>query len=67
MPVVLGADDPATLGYNEFTLDWYEAFMAWGLYLGEFEEFVGFVYVNYKSTCAHIQNFHKLIRCQIDK
>jgi adenosine deaminase CECR1 len=35
MPVVLGADDPATFGYNEFTLDWYEAFMAWGLNLGD--------------------------------
>jgi adenosine deaminase CECR1 len=35
IPVVLGADDPATFGYNEFTLDWYEAFMAWGLYLGD--------------------------------
>lgn len=35
IPVVLGADDPATFGYNEFTLDWYEAFMAWGLNLGD--------------------------------
>jgi adenosine deaminase len=24
IPVVLGADDPATFGYNEFTLDWLQ-------------------------------------------
>jgi adenosine deaminase CECR1 len=33
IPVVLGADDPGTMGYDEFTVDWYEAFMAWGLRL----------------------------------
>lgn len=33
IPVVLGADDPGSMGYDEFTVDWYEAFMAWGLRL----------------------------------
>ncbi|XP_013410098.1 adenosine deaminase 2-A [Lingula anatina] len=32
-PVILGADDPATFGYDHFTVDWYEAFMGWGLRL----------------------------------
>ena len=31
IPVVLGSDDPGTFGYDDFTIDWYEAFMAWGL------------------------------------
>jgi len=31
IPIVLGADDPGTFGYDNFTIDWYEAFMAWGL------------------------------------
>ena len=31
IPVVLGSDDPGTFGYDHFTVDWYEAFMAWGL------------------------------------
>ena len=35
IPVVLGADDPGTMGYDEFTVDWYEAFMAWGLRLSD--------------------------------
>lgn len=35
IPVVLGADDPGSMGYDEFTVDWYEAFMAWGLRLSE--------------------------------
>ena len=35
IPIVLGADDPGTMGYDEFTVDWYEAFMAWGLRLSD--------------------------------
>ncbi|XP_052765532.1 adenosine deaminase AGSA-like isoform X1 [Mya arenaria] len=38
IPVVLGADDPGTMGYNEFTVDWYEAFMAWGLNLKDLKQ-----------------------------
>ena len=35
VPVVLGSDDPATFGYDYFTVDWYEAFMSWGLDLAD--------------------------------
>lgn len=38
MPVILGADDPGTFGYNEFTVDWYYAFMAWGLDLVDLKQ-----------------------------
>lgn len=38
VPVVLGSDDPATFGYDEFTVDWYEAFMAWGLNLADMKQ-----------------------------
>lgn len=38
VPIVLGSDDPATLGYDEFTVDWYEAFMAWGLNLADLKQ-----------------------------
>ena len=30
---MFGADDPGTFGYDDFTVDWYEAFMGWGLTL----------------------------------
>ncbi|XP_052769350.1 adenosine deaminase AGSA-like [Mya arenaria] len=38
IPVVMGADDPGAMGYNEFTVDWYEAFMAWGLNLKDLKQ-----------------------------
>ncbi|XP_013401030.1 adenosine deaminase 2 [Lingula anatina] len=38
VPVILGADDPATFGYNYFTADWYEAFMGWGLRLPDLKK-----------------------------
>ena len=38
VPVVLGADDPATFGYDSFTVDWYEAFMGWGLDLADMRQ-----------------------------
>ncbi|XP_062566443.1 adenosine deaminase 2-like [Saccostrea cucullata] len=35
IPVVLGADDPSTFGYDDFTVDWYEAVMGWDLTLAD--------------------------------
>ncbi|XP_076075841.1 uncharacterized protein LOC143046567, partial [Mytilus galloprovincialis] len=35
IPVILGSDDPGTFGYDEFTVDWYEAFKSWGLTLAD--------------------------------
>ena len=35
VPVVLGSDDPGTFGYNSFTVDWYYAFLSWGLDLAD--------------------------------
>ena len=31
IPVILGTDDPGTFGYDHFTIDWYEVYMAWGV------------------------------------
>lgn len=39
VPVVLGSDDPGRMGYDEFTVDWYEAFMAWGINLADMKQF----------------------------
>lgn len=38
VPIVLGADDPGTFGYNYFSIDWYEIFMAWGLTLADLKQ-----------------------------
>ena len=35
VPVVLGSDDPGTFGYDSFTVDWYYAFLSWGLDLAD--------------------------------
>ena len=39
IPVVLGSDDPGRMGYDEFTVDWYEAFMGWGVDLADLKQF----------------------------
>ena len=40
IPVILSPDDPGLFGYNEVTLDWYEAFMGWsGINLGDLRQF----------------------------
>ena len=38
IPIVLSPDDPGTFGYDNFTVDWYQAFMAWGLDLGDLKQ-----------------------------
>ena len=35
IPIVINPDDPSFFGYDEVTVDWYEAYMAWGLNLGD--------------------------------
>jgi adenosine deaminase CECR1 len=35
IPIVLGADDPGTMGYDDFTVDWYQVYSAWGLDLSD--------------------------------
>ena len=35
IPIVFGADDPGTFGYDNITVDWYDVFMAWGLDLAD--------------------------------
>lgn len=39
IPVVLAGDDTGTFGYNNLTVDYYEAFMAWGLDLQDLRTF----------------------------
>ena len=35
IPIVLASDDPGSFGYDHVTVDWYQAFMAWGLRLAD--------------------------------
>ncbi len=34
-PIILGADDPGTFGYDNFTIDWHQVYMGWGLTLAD--------------------------------
>ncbi|ESO10413.1 hypothetical protein HELRODRAFT_134157, partial [Helobdella robusta] len=38
IPIVLSPDDPGTFGYDSHTIDWYSAFMSWGLNLGDLKQ-----------------------------
>jgi hypothetical protein len=38
IPIVFGSDDAGTTGLNEFTLDFYLAYMAWGLTLADLKQ-----------------------------
>lgn len=38
IPIVFGSDDPSLFGTNEFTVEFYEAFMGWGLTLADFKK-----------------------------
>lgn len=38
VPIVIAGDDPGSFGYNDLTVDYYLAFMSWGLNLYDFRE-----------------------------
>ena len=38
IPIVLAPDDPGTFGYDNTTVDWYSAFLSWGLNLGDLKQ-----------------------------
>ena len=38
IPIVFGGDDPGSFGYNELTLEFYLAYMAWGLNLADLKQ-----------------------------
>ena len=38
IPIVIAGDDPGSFGYNDLTVDYYLAFMAWGLSLYDIRE-----------------------------
>ena len=38
IPIVIAGDDPGSFGSNELTVDYYMAFMAWGLTLNDLRE-----------------------------
>lgn len=64
IPVILGSDDPGTFGYDEFTVDWYEAFMSWGLTLADLRHLAlnSLQYSSLSSSekIAAIQKWNKL-------
>ena len=35
IPITISGNDPSLYGYDEVTVDWYEAFMSWALNLGD--------------------------------
>ena len=39
IPIVLAGDDPGSFGYNQLTVDFYLATMAWGLNLADLKQF----------------------------
>jgi len=38
IPIVLAGDDPGSFGYNELTVEYYLAFMSWGLNLADLKQ-----------------------------
>ena len=38
IPIVIAGDDPGSFGYNELTVDYYMAFMSWGINLYDLRE-----------------------------
>jgi adenosine deaminase CECR1 len=38
IPIVLAGDDPGSFGYNELTIDYYLAFISWGLNLADLKK-----------------------------
>ena len=48
IPVVMGSDDPGTFGYDNFTVDWYMAYLGWGLDLADLK-LLGFNALNYSA------------------
>lgn len=38
MPVVLAPDDPGSFGYDGVTVDWYAAYISWGLNVGDLKQ-----------------------------
>ena len=57
--IVLGSDDPATFGYDCFTVDWYEAFMAWGLHLADLRQLA-----NNSLSYGYLDDANKAIALQ---
>ena len=48
IPVVMGSDDPGTFGYDNFTVDWYMAYLGWGLDLADLK-LLGINALNYSA------------------
>ncbi|ESO01158.1 hypothetical protein HELRODRAFT_82370 [Helobdella robusta] len=38
IPIVLAPDDPGTMGYDTVVVDWYVAYVGWGLELGDLKK-----------------------------
>ena len=38
IPVVLAPDDPGSFGYDGVTVDWYAAYISWGLNVGDLKQ-----------------------------
>jgi adenosine deaminase CECR1 len=60
IPIVLAGDDPGSFGYNQLTVDFYLATMAWGLNLADLKQFA-WNSIQYSSLTndRKIQGFQK--------
>ncbi|UJR24852.1 hypothetical protein I4U23_006221 [Adineta vaga] len=60
IPIVLAGDDPGSFGYNQLTVDFYLATMAWGLNLADLKQFA-WNSIEYSSLPAKkkIEGFQK--------
>ena len=48
IPITISGNDPSLYGYDEVTVDWYEAFMSWALNLGDLKT-IAFNSLQYSS------------------
>jgi adenosine deaminase CECR1 len=55
IPIVLAGDDPGSFGYNQLTVDFYMATMAWSLNLADLKQFA-FNSIQYSSLPNNTKN-----------
>ena len=64
VPIVIAGDDPGSFGYNDLTVDYYLAFMSWGLNLYDFREIannsIRYSSLNYAEKLNGYNKFNSL-------
>ncbi|CAF1018353.1 unnamed protein product, partial [Brachionus calyciflorus] len=64
IPIVMGGDDPGSFGYNDLTVDFYLAYMAWGLDLYDLKiiasNSIRYSLITNESKMIGFEKFNKL-------